>query len=67
MLILNNSNLKYENVGNELFDHRELKITHSKIFKSILFGLKFNSNYSLRLFPLQLFHIKSKLFPVIKL
>lgn len=40
MLVLNNSELKYPNTSNEIFDHGELKIAHSKVFESTLYGFK---------------------------
>lgn len=40
MLVLNNSELKYSNISNEIFEHGELKIAHLQVLLSILFGFK---------------------------
>lgn len=63
MLVLNNSELKYPNTSNEIFDHGELKIAHSKGIESTLYGFK----YSLKLFPPQSLCARSKSFAGSKL
>lgn len=40
MLVLNNSELKYSNISNEIFDHGRLKIAPLQALLSILFGFK---------------------------
>lgn len=40
MLVLNNSELKYPNISNEMFENGELKIAHLQVLLSILFGIK---------------------------
>lgn len=63
MLVLNNSELKYRNTSNDIFDHGELK-KHIRKYSSHLY---LDSNCSLRLFPLQPLCARSKSFAVSKL
>lgn len=40
MIVLSNSEQKYSNISNEIFQHGELKIAHLQVLLSILFEFK---------------------------